>query len=222
MSTLYIVSTPIGNLKDISLRALEILKEVDLICCEDSRTTLKLLSHYGICKPLFVYHQHSQSWRTDKIIDFLAQGKKIALVSEAGTPGICDPGNRLIEEVLKVFPFLKIVPIPGPCALVAALSICGFPADRFLFMGFPPSKKKRKEFFEKMASSEYTVVFYESPFRILKTLQDLNNFLQDPTIVVAREMTKKFETIYRGKTSEILGLLKKEKPRGEFVLVVKR
>ncbi|NCO89530.1 16S rRNA (cytidine(1402)-2'-O)-methyltransferase, partial [Candidatus Wolfebacteria bacterium] len=174
MGTIYIVATPIGNLKDITLRALETLKEVDLILCEDTRQTLKLLSHYGISKPLVSYFQHSKISKIDYIIGQLKQNKKLALVTDAGTPGISDPGGKLIEIIITRLPSCQIIPIPGPSALTAALSVSGFPADKFIFMGFPPAKKGREKFFKKVAEAEYTVVFYESVHRILKTLSELN------------------------------------------------
>jgi len=212
MSILYIVATPIGNLEDISRRALRTLSEVDLILCEDTRVTQKLLSHYGIKTGTMSYHQHSALNKTEEIKNLLESGKNLALVSDAGTPGISDPGNRLIEQLLT-----QVVPVPGPSALTAAASVSGFPMDRFVFLGFPPVKKKRKKFFEEATGSKYPVVFYESPYRILKTLQELGS----SKIVVCRELTKKFETIYRGSARDILAALPKDEIRGEFVVVVK-
>lgn len=216
---LYIVATPIGNLKDITLRALEILKEVDLILCEDTRQTIKLLNHYNISKPLISYFQHSKISKIDYIVEQLKAGKKIALVTDAGTPGISDPGGKLVEIIITRLPSCQIVPIPGPSALITALSASGFPSDKFVFMGFPPVKKGRERFFKKLAEAEYIAVIYESSHRILKTLGQLSKTSQ---IVLARELTKKFETIYRGTADEITKILQSSKNnlKGEFVVVV--
>jgi len=224
LATLYVVATPIGNIEDISLRSLRILKEVDFILAEDTRRTFKLLHFYKIKKPLISYFQHSRLSMVRFILRLLKEGKNLALVSDAGTPGINDPGGKLITEVLKnLGNEVKIVPIPGPNAAITALSISGFNVDRFLFLGYPPNKKKRNKFFEEIAASKYPVIFYESTHRILKTLQDLLKLeeLKNKEIVVARELTKKFEAIYRGKISEILVELEKEK-RGEFVVIISK
>jgi 16S rRNA (cytidine1402-2'-O)-methyltransferase len=218
MSICYIIATPIGNLEDISLRALRVLKEVDLILCEDTRQTQKLLFHYKITKPTLSYHQHSKLHKINYIIGLLKDGKKIALVSDAGTPGISDPGNLLIEKISERFKDeVAIIPIPGACSAVAALSICGYDANKFLFMGYPPIKNKRKKFFEEINSSSHTVVLYESPYRFLKTLAELN---QNSQIVVCRELTKKFESIYRGSVAKILKNWNEDETKGEFVIVV--
>ena len=225
MPNFYIVATPIGNLKDISLRALQILKEVDLILCEDTRTTKKLLSHYRVKNPTLSYHQHSKIKKIDYIIQLLRQGKKLALVSDAGTPGISDPGNKLIDQIVEKLPEVKIVPVPGPSAVTAAVSISGFPMDKFLFLGFPPVKKKRKKFFEKIMKSKYPIIFYESPHRIIKTLNEIKelvSFISNKKIVVCRELTKKFETVYRGKIEKVIEEIKKDKIKGEFVVIVGR
>lgn len=225
---LYIVATPIGNLKDITLRALETLKTVDLIAAEDTRQTLKLLNHYGISKPLISYFQHSKISKIDYIIEQLKQGKKIALVTDAGTPGISDPGGKLVQIITTHLPLCQIIPLPGPSALIAALSVSGLPADKFIFMGFPPAKKGREKFFRKLIEADYTVVFYESTHRILKTLEELKNMFQVSgfkfQVVVCRELTKKFETIYRGNIDEIINQLNKDKNqlKGEFVVVVSK
>ncbi|MDO8559176.1 MAG: 16S rRNA (cytidine(1402)-2'-O)-methyltransferase [bacterium] len=228
MGTLYIVATPIGNLEDITKRALRILSEVDLILCEDTRNTKVLLDHYQIKVPTLSYHQHSELKKTEEIISFLREGKNIALVSDAGTPGISDPGNQLVELLISgLGDNIKITPIPGPSALTAIASISGFPTDRFLFLGFPPVKKRRSRFFEEVINSKYPVIFYESPYRILKTLNEFNSLytrykIQDTIIVVCRELTKKFEKIYRGTAAEIIKSLEKEKIRGEFAVIVKK
>ena len=167
MSTFYVVATPIGNLEDITLRALRILKEVDFILAEDTRVSQKLLSHYEIKKKIISYHQHSLERKINFILEELEEGKNIAMVSDAGTPAISDPGGRLILLISQKLPQVKIVPIPGPSALLAAASISGFPMDKFLFLGFPPKKKRRKQFFQRVSLSEYPVIFYESPFRFL-------------------------------------------------------
>lgn len=223
MPKLYIVATPIGNLKDISLRALEVLKEVSAIAAEDTRVTAKLLFHYNIQKPLFSYSYQVDSPKNKKLFDLLKQGQDVALVTDAGTPGISDPGGKIIERVLKELGNeVEIIPIPGPNAALTALSISGFPTDKFLFLGFPPHKKGRQKFFQEVADSQHTVVFYESPHRILKTLQSLadHSDLKTRILVVARELTKKFETIYRGTAEEILAKYQNELKKGELVIVV--
>jgi len=220
MATLYIVSTPIGNLSDITLRAIEILKGVDFILCEDTRQTLKLLNHYGIQKPLVSYFQHSKLAKVDYILGQLEQGKNIALVSDAGTPGISDPGNKLISLIVEKTEKVEIISIPGPSALTAAVSVSGFPMDKFLFLGFPPAKRKRKRFFEEVANSKYPVIFYESPYRILKTLNQLKDSLpRAKRVVVCRELTKKFETIYRGEIGEVIKEIERGQIKGEFVVI---
>ncbi len=239
MAILYIVSTPIGNLKDVSLRALEVLKGVDLILCEDTRVTKRLLDRYGIKTPTLSYHQHSKLKKIDYILELLGQGKNLALVSDAGTPGIADPGNKLInlitrpgrvvDEAKSSSPsslpqvearLVKVIPIPGPSAVTAAASISGFPTDKFLFLGFPPAKKKRRKFFEEIASSKYPIIFYESPYRIVKTLKELSSLIGDREIVVCRELTKKFETICRGDLEKVIKQIEKDQIKGEFVIVV--
>jgi|SRR3989338_8228226 len=220
---LYIVATPIGNLEDITLRALEILQSVDLILCEDTRVTSKLLAHYEIKKPLQSYHQHSKLAKVERILEALEEGKNIALVSDAGTPGISDPGGMLVEAVAKRFSdSVVVVPIPGANAALAVLSVSGFPTDRFLFLGFPPHKKGRKTFFDEVAAREETQVFYESKHRIEKALTELAARLGDRPIVVARELTKQFETIYRGTAAECLAKLQHDKILGEFVVVIRK
>ena len=221
MSILYIVSTPIGNLEDLAKRALRILSEVDLILSEDTRVTKKLLDHYRIKTPVLSYHQHSQLKKVDYILDLLKRGKNLALVSDAGTPGISDPGNKLIEKVVELLDDqIRIVPIPGPSAVTAAASISGFPMDKFIFLGFPPTKRKRKKFFEEITKSKYPLIFYESPYRILKTLEELKPLIDNRKIVVCRELTKKFETIYRGKIEEVIKKIKKDQIKGEFVVII--
>jgi 16S rRNA (cytidine1402-2'-O)-methyltransferase len=217
MSKLYIIATPIGNLADITIRALRVLEEVDLILCEDTRVTRKLLNHYNLKTPVESYHQHSKLKKVNKIIDLLKQGKNLALVSDSGTPGISDPGNKLIEQIKACLPErqdVEIIPIPGASAITAIASISGFPMNKFVFLGFPPHKKARQKFFKQVADSKYPVVIYESPYRILKTLKELNEAGKFD-IVVGRELTKKFETVYRG---DIKDIIKQIKPKGEFVI----
>lgn len=219
---LYVLATPLGNLEDITLRALRILKEVDFIICEDTRVTSKLLAHFEIQKPLVSHFQHSSDRKTEEIIARLRAGESAALVTDAGTPGISDPGGVLIKFAISQIPNLHIIPIPGPSAVVTALSISGLPADAFLFLGFPPHKKGRQTFWKTVAACEETVVFYESPHRILKSLTELQTALHgSPRAgVVCRELTKMFESVYRGDTDALLELVKKDPQKGEYVIVV--
>lgn len=236
MSKLYIVATPIGNLEDISFRAARILKEVDFVLCEDTRVTKILLDKYDIQKPLISYHQHSKLQKIDYIISLLKDGKNLALVSDAGTPGISDPGQRLIEKVLEELgKEIKIEPIPGASAVISALSISGFNTDEFLFLGFPPHKKGRQTFFENVLAEaqKRTIVFYESTHRIIKALEQLEQSekrivknedeekYKKTQVVLCRELTKKFETIYRGTVTEVLEKLKNDIIKGEFVVIIK-
>lgn len=221
MSKLYIVATPIGNLGDISQRALGVLGGVDLIVCEDTRVTQKLLARYKIKKQLLSYYQHSKLTKIEQIISLLDSGKDIALVTDAGTPGISDPGGKLINLAIEQLNNLTIIPIPGPSALTTALSISGLPADRFLFLGFLPHKKGRQKFLEEVAKTKYTVVFYESTHRIFKTLNQLKEILSGTrSVVVCRELTKKFETIYRGNVDEVIRKIREDEIKGEFVIIV--
>ncbi len=221
---LYIVATPIGNLKDITLRALEVLKESDLILAEDTRKAKILLSFYKIKKPLFSYHQHSSLKKIYKIISLLKEGKKIALISEAGTPGICDPSPKLIQEAQKELKGLKVVPIPGPCALIAAISASGIYGDRFLFLGYLPKKKKRAKFLKRIAEEKFPVVFYESCYRILKTLKELKEVFRKTgswrKVIVFKEITKIFERKIEGSITEVINQLSQQKIKGEFVVIV--
>lgn len=227
MPILYIVATPIGNLEDLSFRALRILREADLILCEDTRRTRKLLSYYKIKNRVLSYHQHSKLKKIEKILKFLKEGKNLALVSDAGTPGISDPGNELIKFLIKRIPDLRVIPVPGPSAITAAASISGFSMEKFLFLGFPPTKKKRKKFFKEVANSKYPVIFFESPYRVLKTLKQLKEAIEQYNnegveLVVCRELTKKFEIIYRGNTEEVLEEIGPDKIKGEFVIILNR
>ncbi len=216
MSKLFVVATPIGNLEDISKRAIETLQRVDFILAEDTRRTQKLLNTFNIKTKVISYHQHSKLQKLDKILKLLKGGNDLALVTDAGTPGISDPGNKLVAKVAS---FVEVIPIPGPSAITAIASVAGMPMDRFLFLGFPPHKRKRKKFFEKIEKSEYPVIIYESCYRILKTLGELD---PDFKIVVGRELTKKFERIYRGTVKEAIKEIQKDKIKGEFVMVIQQ
>lgn len=218
-SGLYIVSTPIGNLKDITLRALEILKSVDLIACEDTRHTGLLLNHYNIKNKLTSFYEYNKKERTPEIISLLKQDKSVAIVSDAGTPGISDPGYYLIREAIKEN--LSVIPIPGPSALLAALVVSGLSSDRFAFEGFLQKREGRKcKKLESLKTELRTMVFYDSPYRVIDTLKDMLEILGDRNIVLVRELTKKFETVMRGKTGEILHELENKQIKGEIVLVV--
>ncbi len=221
MSTLYVVATPIGNLEDITTRALRVLKEVDMILCEDTRHTKRLLAHYSITTPTSSYHQHSGGAKVKKIIDLLHEGKNLALVSDAGTPGINDPGVMLIKEIVEqAGDTIAIVPIPGPSAVVAALSVSGFPSHEFSYLGFLPHKKGRQTIFQMIAESESTTVFYESSHRIMKTMESLHAMMPERQLVVCRELTKLHETVYRGSSAAIINSLKTTSTKGEFVIII--
>lgn len=222
MSILYVVATPIGNLEDITLRAIRILGEVDFILCEDTRVTRKLLSHYEIKTSTISYHANSKINKLEKILELLAEGKNLALVSDAGTPAISDPGMQLVEKIRESLPEVKIVTVPGPCALSAAISISGAPAARFQFLGFLPHKKGRETIFKQISESDETVIFYESPHRILKTLESLAKHSPDKKITIAREMTKIYESVVIGKPAEVIAYYDEnvEEVRGEFVVIV--
>lgn len=216
---LYIVATPIGNLKDITLRAIEILKEVDLIAAEDTRHTKILLSHYGINKPLTSYFEHNKIKKAEFLISKMKEGKDIALVSDAGTPGISDPGFHIIR--LAINNNVPINIIPGPTALIAGLVLSGKPTDRFVFEGFLSHRSAaRKKRLRELSKEKRTVILYESPHRILKTLADINEIMPERDIAVTRELTKKFEESLRGKASEILAHFAHTKPRGEFIIII--
>ena len=217
--TLYIVSTPIGNMEDITLRALRILKEVDLIAAEDTRRTGLLLKHFGIQAPLTSYFEGNELKKKEFILEKLKEGKKVALVSDAGTPGVSDPGFRLIQ--LAIENQLPIVPIPGSSAVITALSVSGLPTDAFLFKGFLPHKsKKRRDLLGELENVRETLVFYESPHRISETLRDILEILGDREIVLTRELTKVYEEIIRGKVSEILNQVGDRTLKGEITLVI--
>ena len=220
MGTLYVVSTPIGNLEDMSFRALRILKEVDFVLCEDTRVTKKLLSHYEINVPTETYNQHSEVAVMEGISANLEEGKNIALVTDAGTPGVSDPGNQLIQYLVQKNPDSLIVPIPGPSAVAAIASVAGIAMDKFVFLGYPPAKNKRKKYFQNVVEAEYPVIFYESPHRIFKSLKELEEIDESISLVVGRELTKKFESIYRGNIKDIQEELGTDGIKGEFVVIV--
>jgi len=217
--TLYVVSTPIGNLEDITLRALKVLRVVDTIAAENSARTRGLCEHYGIKSRLTSFHQHNQHVKIERLINRLKSGRDLAFVTDAGTPGISDPGGYLVNRVVEEG--IKAVPVPGPCAVVAALSVSGLPTNRFVFVGFMSTKPgKRKRELEKLVSETRTMVFFEAPHRIKAMLADLFQILGDRQMVLHRELTKLFEEAERGPVSHILESLTPEKTRGEFTLVV--
>ena len=216
---LYVVSTPIGNLEDITLRALRILKEVDLIAAEDTRRTRHLLTHYGIHKPLISYHEHNQRLREDPLLEKLREGKQIALVTDAGTPGISDPGEPLIRRVAQEG--IPLVPIPGPSAVIAALSISGLPTGSFLFYGFlPPKASARKKFLETLKKRTETLILYESPRRIAALLKEILEILGNRQVVVTRELTKVFEETLRGSIADVLQKIGEENVKGEITVIL--
>lgn len=224
MSILYVVATPIGNLEDMTLRAIRILGEVDYVLCEDTRMTRKLLSHYQIKTPTISYHANSKITKLEKIIEMLEEGKNLALVSDAGTPAISDPGVQLVELVREKLPEVKVLAVPGASALTAAISVVGAPSARFEFLGFLPHKKGRETIFSEIAASETTTVFYESPHRILKTLESLAKHCPDKKVSISRELTKIYESFTSGKPAEVLQHYDEnpEEVRGEFVVIVSK
>ncbi|MDD2897372.1 MAG: 16S rRNA (cytidine(1402)-2'-O)-methyltransferase [Desulfuromonadaceae bacterium] len=218
-ATLYIIATPIGNLEDITYRAVRILGEVDLIAAEDTRHSLKLLSHFGISKPLTSYFDHNQQIKGERILNALRQGKSVALISDAGTPCISDPGYQLVRDA--VAENIPVVPVPGACAAVAALSASGLPTDSFTFAGFPPSRQgKRRTFLIGMNALPGTLVLYEAPHRLIDTLSDIREVLGERQVIVARELTKMFEECIRGTVSEVITAVSHVVVRGEVVLLV--
>lgn len=217
--TLYIVSTPIGNLADMTLRAIEVLKSVDLIAAEDTRHTRILLDRYAIKTPTTSYFEYNKLQKSDYLLKTLKDGSSVALVSDAGTPGISDPGYKIIRMCIDSS--IPVVPIPGPSALLAALTISGKPTDKFTFEGFLSNKTiKRKNQLKKLRLEERTVILYESPHRITKLLQDILEIYGDIDIVLARELTKKFEEVKRNKVSALVEEFNSIKPRGEFIVII--
>lgn len=216
---LYVVATPIGNLEDLSPRALRVLREADAIVSEDTRTTLKLLARCGIRRPVIAYFQHSPPRRLEEILRRLKEGRTLALVTEGGTPGVSDPGGRLVDAALREG--IRVAPVPGPSAAAAAASVCGFPADAFHFAGFLPRKSgKRRRALRALRDLEVTLILYESPHRLIETLEDLRAELGDRRIAVCREMTKLHEEIRRTTVGEALERFRKDPPRGEITLAV--
>lgn len=216
---LYIVSTPIGNLKDITLRALETLKQVHLIAAEDTRHTGILTKHYEIKTPLTSYFDHNKEAKAKEIIEALKDGRDVALVTDAGTPGVSDPGYYLINQAKKNN--IQVTVIPGASAVIAALSLSGFPSDRFIFEGFLPVKSvARRKKLELLKKETRTIIFYESVHRIIKSLIDIQDVLDDPHVAVAREITKKFEEVVEGPASVVVAHFSKKNPKGEFVVLV--
>ena len=216
--TLFIVSTPIGNLADITFRAVKTLKTVSFIAAEDTRRTRKLLNHLDIKTKLISYYEHNRFARIPRILKYLESGKDVAVVTDAGTPGVSDPAYRLIRSVIQIE--VKVEPIPGPSAFLTALVASGLPTDRFLFVGFLPPKKGRRKKLSDLASYEATLIFYENPKRVVKTLSDIATFLGDRPAVVGRELTKVHEEIIRGTILELLSYFSLESPKGECVIMI--
>jgi 16S rRNA (cytidine1402-2'-O)-methyltransferase len=217
--TLYLVATPIGNLEDITLRALRTLKECDVVAAEDTRRTGQLLKHFGLSRPLLSYFQFNEARRSEEIIERLRSGQKVALVTDAGSPGISDPGERVVRAAIAAG--LRVEPVPGPSALVAALTASGLPTDEFHFIGFLPHKTgQRRRELERLRSIGGTLVLYESPYRIEKLLLELQEVFPDRQVVLARELTKKFEESLRGTPSELLHVLEQRSVKGECVVMV--
>jgi 16S rRNA (cytidine1402-2'-O)-methyltransferase len=218
-ATLYLVATPIGNLEDITLRALRTLKECDLVAAEDTRHTGQLLRHFGISKPLISYFKFNEARRSEEILERLGRGEKIALVTDSGTPGVSDPGERVVEAALRAG--FRVEPVPGACALVAALTASGLPTGEFHFVGFLAHKSgQRRRELERLKSISGTLVLYESPFRIEKLLEELAGVFPDRQVVLARELTKKFEEFLRGSPATLLAAFRERKPKGEFVVLI--
>lgn len=214
---LYIVATPIGNLEDITLRALNILKNIDLIAAEDTRQTLKLLNHYEISKPLISYHRHNEDVKSEILIEKLNEGQDIALVSDAGTPGICDPGEVVIKKAIEEG--ITVVPIPGACAMINALIASGISTSEFIFLGFLPlNKKNRKQKLEEIKNSNKTIILYEAPHKMKNTLEDLKDIIGDRRITLARELTKIHEEFIKGTIKEIQEKI--TSPKGEYVIII--
>ncbi|MSN26375.1 MAG: 16S rRNA (cytidine(1402)-2'-O)-methyltransferase [Geobacter sp.] len=218
-ATLYIIATPIGNLEDMTYRAVRILGEVDLVAAEDTRHSLKLLTHFGISKSMTSYFDHNQQFKGERILNMLRQGKSVALISDAGTPCISDPGYQLVRDA--VAEGIPVIPVPGACAAVAALSASGLPSDNFTFAGFPPSRQgKRRSFLKEMAKLPGTLVLYEAPHRLEETLRDMLEVLGERHVVVARELTKIYEELIRGSVSQVLETVSQGKVRGEIVILI--
>ncbi|KAB2648806.1 MAG: 16S rRNA (cytidine(1402)-2'-O)-methyltransferase [Verrucomicrobia bacterium] len=219
LSTLYLVATPIGNLEDITLRALRVLKECDVVAAEDTRRSGQLLKHFGLSKPLLSYFQFNEARRSEEIIERLRRGEKVALVTDAGSPGISDPGGRVVKAAIAAG--FRVEAVPGACALVAGLTASGLPTDEFHFIGFLPHKSgQRRNKLETLKAFEGTLVLYESPYRIEKVLGELIEVFPERQVVLGRELTKKFEEFLRGKPADLLALSKTRSLKGEFVLMI--
>lgn len=214
---IYLVATPIGNLEDITFRAISILKDVDIIAAEDTRHTLKLLNYYEISKPLISYHRHNEDVKSDVLIEKILNGQNIAIVTDAGTPGISDPGEEIVKEAIKNN--IEIIPIPGACAFVNAIIASGLNTKQFSFYGFlPMNKKLRKKAFENILKENKTIIIYEAPHKLQKTLQDILDNIGDINCVIAKELTKIHETFFRGKISELINNF--ESPKGEYIILL--
>lgn len=219
MGTLYLVATPIGNLEDITLRAIRTLKEADLIICEDTRVTGKLLAHFEIKKPLESFFEHNEQVKSQKVVGYLESGQNVALVTDAGMPAISDPGYRLVKDAIEAG--VRVVPIPGPSAVLCALAASGLPTDQFVFVGFLPQKQgKRQNFLKSLQGEQRTIIAYESPHRLQFALEDILEVLGDRPICVARELTKIYEEFTRGSVSEVLEKFKGREVKGEITLVI--
>ncbi|MFH0912407.1 MAG: 16S rRNA (cytidine(1402)-2'-O)-methyltransferase [Patescibacteria group bacterium] len=218
MGTLYVVATPIGNLGDITLRALETLRTVDLIAAEDTRTSRKLLEHYQIKTPFTSYHQHSRESKVNYLIEQLTIGKNLALITDAGTPGIQDPAGKIVQAAR--IAGIEVLAVPGPSALTAALSIAGVNTDNFVFLGFLPKKKGRETLFKQISTWKLPLVIYESPMRVGKTLRDALHYLGNRPAIIFRELTKKFEEVRSGSLIELAEYFSKATPKGEFVIMI--
>ncbi|MGO2117692.1 MAG: 16S rRNA (cytidine(1402)-2'-O)-methyltransferase [Fusobacterium sp.] len=216
---LYIVATPIGNLEDITLRAIRVLKEADYIFAEDTRVTKKLLNHLEISNTLYRYDEHTKQHQIENIINLLKDGKTVALVTDAGTPCISDPGYEVVDEALKEE--IKVTPIPGVSAMTAAASVAGVSMRRFLFEGFLPKKKGRQTLLKSLANEKRTIMFFESPHRVMKTLNDIDSYIGNKNIVLIREITKIYEEIIRGTAQELMESLKDRTLKGEFVVIIR-
>jgi 16S rRNA (cytidine1402-2'-O)-methyltransferase len=216
---LYVVATPIGNLGDLTRRAIDVLSDVDVIASEDTRVTRRLLSHFNIENRCISYHDNNEQYRSEELVKSLIDGNSVALVSDAGTPCISDPGYRIVN--LAKQSGIEVVSVPGPSAVTAALSISGLPTDHFFFEGFLPKKKGRQTRFQFLSSLEASIVVYESPMRIIKTLNDISAFMGDTRIVsVCREITKRFEEVFMGTVVQAIGYFSQKNPKGEFVIVI--
>jgi 16S rRNA (cytidine1402-2'-O)-methyltransferase len=219
--TLFVVATPIGNLEDITLRALRVLREVDLIACEDTRQTAKLLNHYQIQKPMTSYHEHNEVEKAAYLVGQLRSGKDIALVTDSGTPCISDPGYRIVRAAQEAG--IRVVPVPGACSLIAALSVSGRPTDAFTFLGFFPARKgARQTFLQRLSKEQRTLIFYESPGRLLESLADIEEILGDRQLTIAREMTKIYEEVFFGAVAQARQHFSLNPLKGEIVVIVEK